>query len=276
MIADTTSIAVLQITSGTDLNGNVATIVDAIERAAAGGATMLFTPEMALLLDRDRARATKTVESDAMGRALGTLAAAAMAHRIWLHLGSAPIADPAHTPRWVNRSLLIDADGAIVAQYDKLHLFDVQLATGETWRESNSYAPGNAIVTAETPLGRLGLTICYDLRFGALYDRLGTMGCTAIAIPAAFTVPTGEAHWHVLHRARAIEQGCFIIAPAQAGHHPDGRQTYGHSLVVDPWGTVLLDMGPDPGLAFVVIDTSAVTRVRAQLPTIAHRRAIPE
>ncbi len=231
---------------------------------------------MALLLDRARARATKPVESDAWGRAIDALGAAASAHGIWLHLGSAPIADPAHAPRWVNRSHLIAPSGDIIAHYDKLHLFDVQLATGETWRESNSYAPGEAIVTVATPLGLLGLTICYDLRFGALYDRLGTMGCAAIAIPAAFTVTTGEAHWHVLHRARAIEQSCFIIAPAQTGHHADGRHTFGHSLVVDPWGTVLLDMGTPAGLAFAEVDATAIERVRAQLPTRQHRRSLPD
>lgn len=268
--------AVLQMTTGIDPAANAATIKQAMTEAKAGGATMVFTPEMALLLDRDRARATATVSGGAVTAAIATLSAAAAELGMWLHIGSAPIADPAVAPRWVNRSLLFGPDGALVAHYDKMHLFDVQLATGEHWRESNNYAPGERLVLAETPLGKLGLSICYDLRFAGLFDQYGAAGCAAMAIPAAFTVPTGEAHWHVLMRARAIEQGAYVIAAAQVGDHADGRRTFGHSLVVGPWGEILLDLGAEAGaLGFVDIDVAAPERVRAQLPAIQHRRPIP-
>lgn len=269
-------IGLLQMTSGIDAAANAAAISAAMDEAKANGAAMLFTPEMALLLDRDRARATMAVEGGAVAEAINVLREAAASLAIWLHIGSAPTADRALGARWVNRSLLIGPDGSLIAQYDKLHLFDVQLASGETWRESANYAPGQRLVTAETPIGKIGLSICYDLRFGSLYDYFGTAGCTAMAIPAAFTVPTGEAHWHVLMRARAIEQGAYVLAAAQVGHHDDGRRTYGHSLAVGPWGDILLDIGGDaPGLGYVDIDTGAPARVRAQLPAIAHRRSLP-
>jgi predicted amidohydrolase len=172
--------------------------------------------------------------------------------------------------------LLIDGAGGIVARYDKIHMFDVALATGESWRESAAYAPGETVVTAETPLGRLGLTVCYDLRFPALFEELGRRCCDVIAIPAAFTVPTGQAHWHVLMRARAIEASAYVIAAAQVGEHEDGRRTYGHSLVADPWGEVLVDLGGEaPGVGFAEIDSARIAEVRAQLPSLANRRAIP-
>jgi predicted amidohydrolase len=178
--------------------------------------------------------------------------------------------------RWANRSLVIDPNGEIAARYDKIHMFDVDLATGESWRESNAYAAGDRVVTVDhTPLGRLGLTVCYDLRFPALFEALGQARCDAIAIPAAFTRPTGAAHWHVLQRARAIEASAFVIAAAQVGKHADGRETYGHSLVIDPWGDVLLDMGGEAAeLAFAELDPARLTEVRAQLPSLANRRAI--
>jgi predicted amidohydrolase len=237
---------------------------------------MLFTPEMALLLDRDRARASQSMASGAIDTGIASLQAAAAQNGLWLHIGSAPVADPTVHPRWRNRALLIDPAGAVRATYDKLHMFDIALSTGEQWRESGAYAPGERVVIADdTPVGRLGLTICYDLRFASLYDRLGAAGCDSIAIPAAFTVPTGSAHWHVLMRARAIEQGCHVIAAAQVGQHADGRSTYGHSLVVGPWGEVLLDAGDAPGLHFADIDLAAVAAARAQLPAISHRRPLP-
>ena len=179
--------------------------------------------------------------------------------------------------RLANRSFVIDGAGEIVARYDKIHMFDVDLASGETWRESSAYAPGEAVVTAETPLGRLGLSICYDLRFPALFEALGNARCDVIAIPAAFTRPTGAAHWHVLQRARAIEASAFVVSAAQVARHADGRETYGHSLVVDPWGDVLLDMGGDAaGLAFAEIDLARIADVRGQVPSLANRRAIPK
>jgi predicted amidohydrolase len=179
--------------------------------------------------------------------------------------------------RLVNRSFLIDDRGEIRARYDKMHLFDVDLPTGESWRESASFAAGDAPVLADTPLGPIGLSICYDLRFSALYARLSEAGAAVLSIPAAFTVPTGEAHWHVLLRARAIEAEAFVVAAAQGGSHEDGRATYGHSLVVDPWGRVLLDMGADsPALGFADLDMAVLGDVRTRIPVLAHRRLVPE
>ena len=170
---------------------------------------------------------------------------------------------------------MIDDQGAIKARYDKQHLFDVDLPTGESWRESSAYGAGQGSVIAKTPIGALGLSICYDIRFGALYQALSNAGAEILSIPAAFTVPTGEAHWHVLLRARAIENACWVVAAAQTGQHEDGRQTFGHSMVVDPWGEIVLDMGKHPGLGFADISLSRVQEVRGRIPVIAHRRPIP-
>jgi len=194
---------------------------------------------------------------------------------IWVHLGSLALLAEAGE-KLVNRGFVIDDQGEIRARYDKIHLFDVDLPTGESWRESASYARGQRAVVVDTPIGALGMSICYDLRFPALYAALTNEGATVLSIPAAFTVPTGEAHWHVLMRARAIEAGAFVVAAAQVGRHEDDRTTYGHSLVVDPWGRVLLDMGGEaPGLGFVDIDPAALEEVRQRLPAIWHRRPIP-
>lgn len=234
---------------------------------------MLFTPEMSGLLDRDRQRASRHVVPEDANPVLSAVREAAALHGLWIALGS--LAVLRGDGRWANRSFLIDAAGEVAARYDKIHMFDVQLATGESWRESATYAPGEGAVTAETPLGRLGLAICYDLRFPALFEELGQRQCDAIAIPAAFTVPTGSAHWHVLQRARAIEESAYVIAAAQVGTHEDGRATYGHSLVVDPWGEVLLDMGgQEPGLGFAELDRERIAEVRAQLPSLANKRPI--
>ncbi len=269
-----TRIAVLQMTAGIDPAANAATLVGAIGAAASGGAQMLFTPEMSGLIDRDRARATPQIVSEEASPVLAAVREAAAGAGVWVALGSLAVAR--EDGRWANRSLVIDPNGGIAARYDKIHMFDVDLATGESWRESNAYAAGDRVVTVDhTPLGRLGLTVCYDLRFPALFEALGQARCDAIAIPAAFTRPTGAAHWHVLQRARAIEASAFVIAAAQVGKHADGRETYGHSLVIDPWGEVLLDMGGEVAeLAFAELDPSRLGEVRAQLPSLANRRAI--
>jgi deaminated glutathione amidase len=205
---------------------------------------------------------------------LSAMQAAARDHRIWVNIGSLAI-DPGRADgRLANRSFVIDDHGEIVARYDKVHLFDVDLPNGESWRESGAYAGGDQGVVAQTPLGILGLSVCYDLRFPQLYQGLSGAGATVLSIPAAFTVPTGEAHWHVLMRARAIENAAFVIAAAQAGQHEDGRATYGHSLVVSPWGEVLIDMGTDSGLGFCELDLRLVDDVRARIPVIAHRRPV--
>ena len=285
-----TRIALLQMTSGIDPARNAATIVDAIRRAAYGGAAMIFTPEMSGLIDRDRKRAISHVVPEAQDRVLEATRAAAAQVGIWVALGSLAVARD--DGRFANRALVIDPTGAIAGRYDKLHMFDVDLATGESWRESNAYTPGETLgVVEDTPVGRLGLAICYDVRFPALFEALGRRRCDTIAIPAAFTVPTGRDHWHLLQRARAVEASAFVVSAAQVGHHEDGRDTYGHSVAIDPWGKVLLDMGGadgggtdggeaenagTAGLGFVDLDFGRIPDVRGQLPSLANRRIIPD
>lgn len=268
-----TRIAVLQMTAGIDPADNAEVIGKAIAEAGAGGAQMLFTPEMSGLLDRDRQRAAGHIEVQERDLVLARVRDLAAREGVWVCLGS--LAIRREDGRLANRSFVIAPDGAIAARYDKMHMFDVELASGEVWRESAAYAPGDRVETVATPLGRLGLTVCYDIRFPALFEALGEARCDAIAIPAAFTVPTGRDHWHVLQRARAIEASAFVIAAAQVGVHEDGRRTYGHSLVVDPWGEVLLDMGGEtPGLGFAELDLARIAEVRAQIPSLANRRPI--
>lgn len=236
---------------------------------------MLFTPEMAGYLDRDRTRAASTLCSEAEDPVLAQVREAAAKHGLWVHLGSLPLKNERTDGRWANRSFMIDADGAIRARYDKIHLFDVDLATGESWRESSVYGPGEQVVAVDTPWARMGLSVCYDMRFPDLYRALTNAAATVLLMPAAFTVPTGQAHWHILLRARAIEAGCFVIAAAQTGRHEDGRETFGHSLIVDPWGEIVLDMGTEAGLALAEIDLSRVEEVRGRVPAIANRRILP-
>ena len=270
-----TRIAVLQMTSGIDPLSNAEALTGAIGAAAMGGAEMIFTPEMSGLIDRDRTRASANVVTEEQSPVLAAACEAAAGAGIWAAIGSIPILR--EDGRWANRSFVIDSSGSIVARYDKMHMFDVDLDTGESWRESAAYAPGEAVVTVECPVGMLGLAICYDIRFPALFEAFGRARCDVIAIPAAFTRPTGAAHWHVMQRARAIEASAFVIAAAQVGLHQDGRETYGHSLVVDPWGDVILDMGGEtPNLAFVELDKDRITAVRAQLPSLFNKRAIAQ
>ncbi len=259
--------------AGIDPRTNARTLADAVAQAAGEGAEMLFTPEMSGLLDRDRKRATENITHERDDTVLSSVCEAAKAHNIWVALGSLAVATAGS--KWANRAFVIDHEGQIAARYDKMHMFDVDLATGESWRESNAYEAGDEVVAIDTPIGLLGLSICYDMRFPALFDALGQRACDLIAIPAAFTVPTGRAHWHVLQRARAIEASTYVVAAAQVGQHEDGRQTYGHSLVIDPWGQVLLDMGGEhAGLAFAEIDLTRIAEVRAQVPSLANRRKI--
>jgi predicted amidohydrolase len=268
-------IAILQMCSGIDPDANLAVIEGAAKRAAKEGALILFTPEMSLLLDRNRARAGEWMSSDGAASLCEELSVIAAKQHLDIAVGSMPVMT--QSGKWANRSHYFRPDIAPPVTYDKMHMFDVDLASGESWRESNAYEAGRKVVTVEdTPLGRLGLTICYDLRFPALFGELGNRRCDVIAVPAAFTRPTGAAHWHVMLRARAIEASAFIVAAAQVGRHEDGRETYGHSLMVDPWGEVLLDMGGEaPGLAFCDIDLARIAEVRAQVPALANRRPIP-
>jgi deaminated glutathione amidase len=269
-------IALYQARTGIDPAANGADLVVAVREAAAGGAAMLFTPEMSGLLDRDRGRAMRHLHFESDDPVLAAVREAARDAGLWVHLGSLALLD-ADGDRLVNRGFVIDAAGVIQARYDKIHLFDVDLPTGESWRESAAYRPGTGAAVVSTPIGLLGLSICYDLRFADLYTALGNHGATAFAIPAAFTVPTGEAHWHVMMRARAIESAAFVIAAAQCGTHEDGRVTYGHSLIVDPWGKVLLDMGSaEKAIGFAELELGQVADVRARLPAIWHRRPIPQ
>ena len=266
-------IALFQSTTGIDPAANAERLVRSIEEAATGGAGMLFTPEMSGLLDRDSERAAHNVRLEENDEVLAAARNAAHKYCIWLHIGSLAVRTEGR--QLANRAFVIDPRGEIRARYDKIHLFDVDLPTGESWRESNVYTHGtDAVVVTGTPVGTLGLTICYDLRFPALFARLAEAGSDLIAVPAAFTVPTGKAHWEVSLRARAIEAGLFVVAAAQSGHHEDGRNTYGHSLVVDPWGEVLLDMNDSRGVGFAEIELSRITDVRGRVPALSHRRPV--
>ncbi|MFL6721044.1 MAG: carbon-nitrogen hydrolase family protein [Sphingomonas sp.] len=269
-----TRIALFQSNSGIDPAVNARALVDAVEQAAYGGAEMLFTPEMSGLLDRDSARAAKVLRGQDEDLVLAACQEAAARHRIWIDMGSLAIL--VDDGKVANRGFVIDRTGRVRASYDKIHLFDVDLPSGESWRESNVYSGGSGVVLVNgTPVGKLGLTICYDLRFPGLFAQLAEAGSDVIAVPSAFTVPTGKAHWHILLRARAIEASLFVVAAAQVGRHEDGRQTFGHSLVVDPWGEILLDMGEEPGVGFADIDLKRISDVRSRIPALSHRRPIP-
>ena len=259
--------------SGIDPHQNCAAMVDAISLSAARGAVMYFAPEMSCLLDRNRDRARPNITAEAQSAELQKIYAAAQSAGTWVHLGSMAVVHET-SGKFANRSLVIGPDGIVRARYDKMHLFDVDLASGESWRESSAYAAGDGPVAVASPLGLMGLTICYDIRFPSLFAALIGKRVDVIAVPAAFTVPTGKAHWHALLTARAIEAEAFVIAAAQSGAHADGRQTYGHSMVIDPWGETLLDMGEGEGLGFAELDLSRLAEVRAQIPVHANRRDI--
>ena len=264
-------VGVLQTTTGIDPTANAATLVAGIAELAAAGAQLVFTPEMSGMLDRDRARAAANLRTEADDPVLAAVRAAAAEHGVWVELGSLALLPGVDAALPVNRSLLVDGGGTIAARYDKIHLFDADV--GESYRESSGYAPGGAAVVVDTPWARVGLSVCYDLRFAALYAALAGAGAQLLSVPAAFTRPTGAAHWHILLRARAIETGCFVVAAAQTGVHADGRTTWGHSLVVAPWGEVLLDMGETPGAACVDLDFGAVAAARARVPGLRTARA---
>jgi len=266
----------VQLTVGDDPAENLPETRTLIRAAVQGGAGFVLTPECTNALSSNRARQRALFRHEAEDPTLAALREEAARAGVWLLIGSLGVLTDDPDGRFANRSFLIAPDGAIAARYDKIHMFDVDLATGESWRESNAYEAGRAVVTVEdTPVGRLGLAVCYDMRFPALFGALGDRRCDAIAVAAAFTRPTGAAHWHVLLRARAIEAQAFVIAAAQVGRHEDGRETYGHSLVIDPWGEVLLDMGGEaPGLALCDIDLGRIAEVRAQVPALANRREI--
>ncbi|MFK7842341.1 MAG: carbon-nitrogen hydrolase family protein [Sphingorhabdus sp.] len=266
-------IALAQMCSGIDPNENARQLRALITEAAAGGASMIFTPEMTGMMDCNRSRAENAIRNESEDPVLFVAQSEARKAGIWVQLGSLAIRDTdSKNQKWVNRSFLIDPEGAIVARYDKIHLFDVDLGPNDSQRESSAYACGHGAVVAPVPGATLGMSICYDLRFSGLYEAMTNAGADLLSIPAAFTVPTGKAHWEILLRARAIEAGVFVVAAAQYGKHADGRSTFGHSMVVDPWGKVLLDMGEGIGLDFCNLDLQKVQEVRSRIPVIAHRK----
>jgi predicted amidohydrolase len=262
--------ACVQMTAGPEVGPNLDAAAALIREAAAGGAKFIFTPENTSIIEpnREQALAKSFTEDEHPG--LPYFSKLAKQLGVWLLIGSMPIRVEAE--RLANRSFLIDDQGRIIARYDKIHLFDVDLPNGEVYRESERIRPGSQAVLAPTPWGTLGMTVCYDLRFPQLYRDLAHAGASIISIPAAFTVPTGEAHWHVLLRARAIETGAFVFAPAQCGTHAGGRRTYGHSLIVAPWGEILAEAGETPGTIATVIDFSQVAAARNMIPSLRHDR----
>jgi predicted amidohydrolase len=245
-------------------------VLAGVDEAKRGGADYVQTPEMTNVLENKRERLFTKIFSEEQDPTLATLREVARKLSIYIHLGS--LAVKASPEKAANRGFLIDRNGDIAARYDKIHMFDVDLAGGESYRESNTYRPGDLAVVADLPWGRLGLTVCYDLRFPALYRALAEAGASFLAIPSAFTKQTGEAHWHVLMRARAIENGCFVFAAAQGGRHEHGRDTFGHSLVVDPWGKIIAEGGTEPGVIFADIDPAQVAAARGRIPSLSHGR----
>jgi predicted amidohydrolase len=263
-------VGLLQMRSGLDPQANLASVLTAVDQAKRAGADYVLTPEMTNILALRREQLFANIVADEQDPTLATLREVARKLSIYIHIGS--LAIKASAEKAVNRSFLIDRKGDVAARYDKIHMFDVDLAGGESYRESNNYRSGELAVVADLPWGRLGMTVCYDLRFPALYRALAEAGASFLAIPSAFTKQTGEAHWHVLLRARAIETGCFVFAAAQGGKHENGRETYGHSLAIDPWGRVLAEGGTEPEVLIVDIDPAEVAAARAKVPSLRHGR----
>jgi len=262
--------AMIQMRSGLQPGVNIDAAVRYIGDAKSAGAEYVLTPEMTNILAANREQLFAVVVEEGADASLATLREVARKLGIYVHVGS--LAIRVSPDRAVNRSFLIDPKGDILARYDKIHMFDVDLAGGESYRESRNYRPGELAVLADLPWGRLGLTVCYDLRFPALYRALAEAGATVLAIPSAFTKQTGEAHWHVLIRSRAIENGCFVFAAAQGGRHENGRDTFGHSLIVDPWGRIIAEGGTEPGVIVAEIDPAQVASARTRIPSLQHGR----
>ena len=266
----TFTLACVQPTASDVIAENVGAVAALIDAAASSGADLVSTPECSNILERSSKRLFEKISAEADDPALKAWAALAKDRGVWLLIGSLMLR--LSDTQAVNRSFLIDNEGQIRARYDKMHMFDVDLGEGERYQESKTYRPGGRAVIADTPWGKLGMTVCYDLRFPYLYRALAEAGAVMLSVPAAFTQPTGEAHWHTLLRARAIENGAFVFAPAQTGDHPTGRKTYGHSLIVDPWGTVLADGGTGNGVTLAEIDMARVAEVRRNIPSLTHTR----
>jgi deaminated glutathione amidase len=267
---DALTVGLVQMRTGLDPRANYEVAAALIREAKAAGAAYVQTPEMTNIMDIKRERMFATIVAEETDPTLAAMRELAQSLGIYLHVGS--LAIKVSPDRAANRAFLIDPMGEIAARYDKIHMFDVDLANGESYRESRSYRPGEVAVVSDLPWGRLGITVCYDLRFPALYRALAEAGATILTVPSAFTRQTGEAHWHVLLRARAIETGCFVLAAAQGGRHENGRETFGHSLIVDPWGRILAEGGTEPGVVVGTIDLAEVAAARARIPSLQHGR----
>ena len=265
------TVACIQVSAGREVEPNIASVGTLIRRARDAGAEFILTPENVLMLEPKREPKFAKAEDESSPIGIAAFQALARETGAWLLAGSLAVRVPGED-RLANRSYLFDPAGTVMARYDKIHMFDVDLAGGESYRESSQFRPGDTAVLAPTPWGKLGMTICYDLRFPALYRALAQAGARLISIPSAFTVPTGQAHWHTLLRARAIETGCFVLAPAQTGIHAEGRKTYGHSLIIDPWGAVLADGGEDVGFVTAELDLARIDETRAMVPSLGHDR----
>jgi len=267
---DTVRIGLVQMCVGRDVDRNVADACALVRQAAAQGARYVQTPEITTLMETERKRLFAAVQPEAGNTAIAAFSDLAKDLAIWLHIGSMAVLAP--DGRLANRSLLFAPDGRLAARFDKIHMFDVTLPGGETYRESKNYQPGSEAVIAPLPWGNLGMTVCYDLRFPYLYRALAKAGAHFLAIPSSFTVKTGEAHWHVLMRARAIENGCFVLAAAQAGHHEAGRSTYGHSLVVSPWGEIIAEAAVETGVVMADLNLAEIAEARQRIPSLQHDR----
>lgn len=270
--------ALLQLTVSDDPAANLPVTAAMVAEAAAAGAEFILTPEVTNCVTASRTRQQEVLQPEDQDITLAGLRTAARNAGVWLLIGSLSLETDDADGRFANRSFLIGPDGGIVARYDKAHMFDVQVSETETYRESAGFRPGDTAVVAETPWGAVGMTVCYDLRFAYLYRMLAQAGARILTVPAAFAVPTGRAHWEVLLRARAIETGCFVLAPAQCGTHPGTterlRKTWGHSLAVAPWGEVLADGGAAPGITYVDLDLAEVERARNRVPALSHDRVL--
>jgi len=268
--------ALLQITSTDQPPENLRIVTRMIEEAVAGGAGFVLTPEVTNCLSSSRKHQHAVLHHEDEDPTLAALRKVAARHGIWLLIGSLGVKTHDEDERFANRQILIDPQGEIVARYDKIHMFDVDVTPEETYRESDGYRPGTRAVVADTPFAKIGMTICYDVRFPYLHRRLAKAGAQVLVAPAAFSHVTGAAHWHALLQARAIETGCYVLAPAQTGVHPasvgKSRQTYGHSLVVAPWGEILSDAGTDVGVSYVDLDLEKVSQARRQVPSLSHDR----
>lgn len=267
--------ACLQMRSGTQVDENISRACALITRACEQGAHLVTTPEMTSLLDIRPGQSRHQIVHEGEDPALAAFQDLALERQVWLLIGSLPVRHETD-PRAANRSFLIDPCGNILARYDKIHMFDVEVGDGQTYEESQAYCPGDKIVLAETDRAKIGLSICYDLRFPYLYRRLAQAGADLICVPSAFTRLTGKAHWHVLLRARAIETGAFVLAPAQGGLHQDGRETFGHALIISPWGEILAELqGTEPGIILADLDLDLVRTVRQRLPSLKADANVP-